>query len=166
MSNTPPGMPQIVDQGLDLAPYRPSKAQTVAKARLQAHLASRAGLVAVEAMTQAELVAVSGDRRVAKWLQDPSFAAWFTDRDTFVTQAASMKEAALAVLEDIILGDMDPKLLTAKDKLKAIDILFNLTGAYPKHNQVRFLDRDLEQMDEASVDRELLKAGVDPARLR
>jgi hypothetical protein len=154
-----------VPQKLDLAPFRPSKAQSVAKAKLQAYLASKVGLVGVEAMTKEELTTVTGDRRVGRWLLDPEFAAWLTDRDTFVTQAAALKEASLQVLEDILLGDLDPKLLTAKDKLKAIDLLWQLTGAYPKHTQVRFLDRDLDALTEDEVDRQLLAKGMDPAKL-
>lgn len=149
---------------LDLANFKPSSAQAKAKARLQAALAQRQGLVSVEALTQAELVVLAGDRRVGRWLQDPTFAAWLTDRDTYVHHAVALRESAVQVLEDIILGDYDPKCLTAKDKLKAIDVLFQLTGAYPKSTQVKFLDRDLDAMDEAEVDRQLLAKGVDPAK--
>ena len=79
----------------------------------------------------------------------------FTDRDTFVHQAVAMRETALGVLGDIILGDLEAKVLTAGDKLKAIDILLKLTGSYPRLAGARFLDRDLDTMDEAQVEREL-----------
>lgn len=152
--------------GLDLAPFRPSKAQALAKSKLQARLSERRGLVSVEAMTADELATLAGDRRVVRWLGDPGFAAWLTDRDTFVHTAVSLKDAALQVLEDILLGDYDPKCLTAKDKLKAADMLFQLTGAYPKTNQIRFLDRDLDGMDEATVDRLLIERGVEAEKIR
>lgn len=161
-----PTEPVSALQGLDLSPFRPSKAQAMAKARLNTYLTAKAGLVGVEAMTKDELVRASGDRRVGRWILDPEFAAWLTDRDTFATKAAALKESAIEVLEDILLGDMDPKVLTAKDKLKAIDLLMQITGSYPRHTQVRFLDRDLESMEEAEVDRQLMAKGVDPARLK
>jgi hypothetical protein len=138
----------------------------LAKSRLQARIAERRGLVSVEVMTGAELSELAGDKRVIRWLNDPGFAAWLTDRDTFVHTAVSLKDAALQVLEDILLGDYDPKCLTAKDKLKAADMLFQLTGAYPKANQVRFLDRELDGMEEAEVDRLLTARGIDPVTIK
>lgn len=138
----------------DLAGFQPSPAQALAKARLQAALQARAGLVDTASLTAQELVAWSGDARVARWLRDPAFATWLTDREDFVHKATALKDTAVAVLQDILLGDLEPKVLTAGDKLKAIDLLFKLTGSYPRA-QLRFGDRELDAMDEAEVDRQL-----------
>jgi hypothetical protein len=157
--------PQVPAGTLDLAPFQPTKTQALAKARLQAALANRVGLVSVESLTVDELVAMGGDARVKRWLKDPDFVSWYTDRDTFVHNATALKETALQVLADILTSPRD-RSVQAKDQIKAADLLFQLTGAYPKTNQVKFLDRDLDNMPEADVDRLLIERGVDPAKLR
>lgn len=103
-------------------------------------------------------MSLAGDARVAKWLRDPAFAAWLYDRDTFVHRAVALKDLALRVLEDTLLAEYEPKVLTAKDKLKAADMLLQLTGAYPKAAPAKFLDRDLDAMDADEVERQLAAA--------
>lgn len=142
----------------DLAPFEPSQTQALAKSRLHQRLAERRGLLDLESLTLDQVVALAGDARVERWLRDPAFAAWLYDRDTFVHRAVALKDLALRVLEDTLLAEYEPKVLTAKDKLKAADMLLQLTGAYPKAAPARFLDRDLDQMDADEVERQLAAA--------
>lgn len=146
---------------LSVDPFRPTQVQALARARLHARLQERRGLVDPAAMTADEIVELSGDRRVRRWLADPEFAAWLLDRDTHVHRAQALKDAALDVLEGVLFGDLEPKVLTAKDKLAAARMLLELTGSFPKAREVRFLDREVDAMDEATVDAELRKLGVE-----
>lgn len=141
--------------------WAPNRPQTLAKARFERRLAERAGLVDLAALTLDEIQELAGDKRVRTWLADPSFAAWFTNRDTFVDQAVSMKELALEAIEEILTaerGDGRDGTVTAKDKLAAAKELLSLTGAYPRKEVVRFADRDLDGMPDDEVARQLAEA--------
>lgn len=135
--------------------YRPTPLQSLAKARLQDRLADLGDRVDLASVTLTELTAMCGDRRVATWLKDPAFAAWLTDRDDFRHRAVAMKDLGLQVLQDVLLHELVPKVCTMADKLKALDMLFRLTGAYPPKQAVTFLDKDLANMSPEDADREL-----------
>lgn len=141
----------------DAQPFAPTRTQALAKTRLHARLAATSGITDVESLTLTQLVAWCGDRRVEAWLRDPQFALWLFDRDSTATHIQSLKDLAVATLEDILLADYEPKVLTAKDKLKAADMLLQLNGAYPRQAPRRF-DAELEAMDDAEVTRQLDEA--------
>jgi hypothetical protein len=147
----------------DLESFRPSAEQQRAKARLHARLRERAEVVDLASLTADEVATLAGNRRVLTWLRDPGFAAWLADKDTFATNALAMRELAVQVIGEVLLSDYEPKVLTAKDKLKAADMLLQLTAAYPaKQREVRFLDKDLDAMPPDQVQAELrkLRAGL------
>ena len=162
---TPPAVGQDGFQ-----PFLPTTAQAVAKSRLQHALAALGGVTDLASMTADEIVKAAADRRVLQWLKDPAFAAWFYDKDEFVHRATALKEVALAELEHIIrMDDDNPKTLASK--LKAIDMLLQLTGAYPGKRTAAdalddHLDRLLGKMSEAETESKLasLKAKVASGR--
>lgn len=139
----------------DVQPFKPSQAQALAKARLLARLAEVQGIHDLESLGLDRAVEWARDRRVRDWLRVPGFAAWFFDRDDFVHRAQSLKDLALETLEAVLLADLEPRAVTARDKLKAADMLLTLTGAYPAKASIRFLDRELDAMEPAEVDRQL-----------
>lgn len=140
----------------DLTVFRPSQSQEYAKARLHDRLKARADLVDLASLTAQEVADLAGNQRVLGWLKDPAFAAWLADNDAYAYTALALRETAVAVLADILRADYEPKILTAKDKLKAADMLFQLTGAYPaKSKEVRFMDAELERMPADQVRAEL-----------
>lgn len=150
-------------EGVSLRPFRPSPAQALAKARLHHRLAARQGLTDLESLDATQVVDLAGDRRVRGWLRDPEFAAWLYDRDDWQPRAVALRDVAIDVLEDILLGDYDPKVLSAKDKLKAADMLLNLTSSYPKtvarkgeSVEPELTDAEVQQQLEA-LQRKLLK---------
>lgn len=149
---------EILPPARAFEPYRPSALQSLAKARLQDRLADQADRVDLASMTLTELTAWAGDRRVGVWLKDPAFAAWFTDRDDFRHRSVAMKDLGLQVLQDVLTHELVPKVCTMADKLKALDMLFKLTGAYPAKAPGQFLDRDLAAMSEDEIDRQLANA--------
>lgn len=159
-------MTSEADKSLDLMPavkldgWLPSQAQSLAKARLHAKLAERQGLVDVMALSTVELCQLAGDRRVATWLRDPSFSTWLTDRDDFRHRSVAMQDLGLQTLQDVLVMDLEPKVCTVADKLRALDMLFKLTGAYPAKAPTRWLDPDLDGMSRDEVDRELALAAV------
>lgn len=142
----------------DLEAFAPTLEQGRAKARLQARLRERGGLTDLASLRADEIAQLAGNRRVLTWLRTPAFAAWLADSDTYAHQAVAMRELAVQVIGEILLGDYEAKILTAKDKLKAADMLLQLTGAYPaKSREVRFLDKDLDAMPPDEVQAQLAK---------
>lgn len=141
----------------DLSPrdlFWPTIAQSEAKARVEAWLATRKGMISLEALSQDDLALRCGTRKVLEWLKDPGFQAWFYERDAFQVKAQALKEHALAVLQELAFDDSGA--VAPKDRLKAADMLFTVTGAYPtKTKEVRFLDRDLDAMPDHEVERQL-----------
>lgn len=137
--------------------FGPSEAQAGAKAKLYGWLDARKGLVGIETLSQDELASACGTRRVLEWLKDPEFQLWLYERDVFGLKVQATKEAALAVLRDIALdtsGAMAPK-----DQLKALQMLLELAGAFPsKTKEIRFLDKDLNDMPDHETDRQLVEA--------
>jgi hypothetical protein len=141
----------------DCRPFNPTPEQALAKARFHARLAERSSLIDAESLDPDDMVEAAGAPKLYKWRELPGFWDWFLDQDTFHHRAVALKDRAMAELEDIIGSEYIEKILTAKDKLKAIDMLLNLTGAYPaKQREVKFLDKDLEAMTPEEV--ELQKA--------
>ena len=140
-------------EGLRPSTRKPGKADQLAKAKLHRWLAEQRGLIDVETMTIEEVRQVAGERGVAL-LKDPELGPWFIDRDTFNTKLLSYREQLLEELAGLAFQPLDPedKSFSAKDKLKAQDMLLNLMGAYPSRQKVvKFLDREVGQMDQAQV---------------
>jgi hypothetical protein len=155
-----PEIPAVGQDGFQ--PFLPTTAQAVAKSRLNHKLATLGGVTDLASMTADEVVKAAADRRVLTWLRDPAFAAWFYDKDEFVHRATALKEVALGELEYIIRLDDEgnPKALSAK--LKAIDMLLQLTGAYPGRRTASdalddHLDKLLGKMSESETDSKLVQ---------
>ncbi len=143
---------------VDLETYKPSHEQERAKARLQLALRERGEVTDLGSLTADEVAHLAGNRKLLTWLREPGFAAWLGDKNTWMVSALALQETVIAVLADILTSDYEPKILTAKDRLKAADMLLQLTGSYPaKSKEVRFLDKDLETMAPDVVQAELAK---------
>ncbi len=154
----PPPSVQLagINPRVELELFAPTVTQARAKARLHAQLREHAETMDLDRMPAQEIAELAGHTRVLQWLKDPGFAAWLFDRDSYVYDALALRETAVQILGDILLSDYEPKILTAKDKLKAADMLLTLTGAYPaKQRDVRFLDAGLDAMPDDQVQAEL-----------
>src|SRR4051812_34629306 len=95
----------------DLQSHSPTMEQSRAKARLTLKLRERADTTDMACLTGAELVAMSGNSRILKWLQDPAFAAWIADKDTIIHNAIALREIAVQKLGEIVMADYEPKVL-------------------------------------------------------
>lgn len=145
----------------DIKAFEPTKPQLLAKVRFERRMAERQGLIDVGALKIEEIAAMAGDRRVARWLDDPEFGAWFTNRDDFVERANAAKQAFLDRITealDMEIGDGRDGTITYKDLLAAADKVWKLAGAYPKEAPVRFADKDLDAMPDDEVQRQLAEA--------
>lgn len=149
---------KLADADEFLAPYRPTPARERAKVRLEAKLRELGGSRDLESLTEDELVEYAGDRRILTWLRDQEFARWLAERDSFMTSALAARQEIIDMLIGIVRSDYEPKILTAKDKSKAAEILLNVTASFPaKQKEVRFLDRDLDNMPDDQVKSETAK---------
>ena len=140
--------------------FAPTLAQSLAKAKFEKVLESRA--VTVDAaqlalLTIEQLTALTGERRLAKWAaKDEDFLPWFLDKEDFGNKVRAMAEARLGKLLDIIDAPLEPKLLTAKDQLAALNMLFQLADKFPnKRKEITFLDREVARLNEDEVARQL-----------
>lgn len=149
-----------------LGGWTPTQAQMLAKARLHARLRDLSILTDIGSLAPARLAELAGDRRLSRWLDNPDFVAWVYDRDDFAHRAIALKDEAIQVLADILRAEYEPKVLTAKDKLKAADMLLQLTGAYPsKTKEIRYLDKDLAELTEAEATKQLADVQAELAAL-
>jgi hypothetical protein len=147
-----------LSRAVDLESFRPTLEQERAKARLQLALRDRAEHIDLATLSADEVAGLAGNRRVLTWLRDPGFAAWLADKDGWVADALAMRQTVISVIADILTSDYEPKILTAKDKLKAADMLAQIAGMYPpKSREVRFLDAEVERMSPDQVRAELSK---------
>jgi hypothetical protein len=137
---------------------RLTKRQRITKARFHDALAQREamGLTDMAAIDQDTLVSMTGTRHVLQWVQDPTFAAWFFDRDVFKHRVAALRETALERIEDVLNGELEERVLTAKDRLRAAELLLQLADAFPaKQKIVKWLDKELGDLEDSEVKRQL-----------
>ena len=140
----------------DAQEFSPSRTQSSAKARFWAKLKEQAGLVELSTLTKLEVVQLSGSKAIEGWLKDPKFALWYFDKDSLSHRLHALKETAVDVLEEILLSEYQGGILTAKDKLKAADLLLQVTGSFPSRTkEVVFADERISKMSEDEVEREL-----------
>jgi hypothetical protein len=137
----------------DATPFRPTESQALAKARFDQWAAEYRGVVPLANIQVADLERVCLTTQLGKWLRDQDFAAWFFNQTAFMLAGQAMKHTALDVLQDLVL---DPQ-VAPRDRLRAVDMVLKLAGAYPDPaaSRVRFLDAALNDMDEAEVARQL-----------
>ena len=133
--------------------FNPTVEQALAKIKLHDHLDSGLGIHTIETMPLDLMCKIVGTRKLNTWVKDAEFAAWWTNRESVRQRARALVDSALFELEDL----MTNQEVAAKDRLKAIDMLLNLTGSYPKAAPPRFLDKDLESMDAQEVERQTKK---------
>tara|TARA_R110000868_G_scaffold408361_1_gene691412 strand:+ start:114 stop:557 length:444 start_codon:yes stop_codon:yes gene_type:complete len=130
--------------------FNPTPEQSLAKIKLHEFLESGSGIWTVETMPLDVMCKLVGTKKLNTWIRGAEFAAWWINRDSTKQRARALVDSALFELEDL----MTNQEVAAKDRLKAIDMLLNLTGSYPKAAPPRFLDKDLESMDAQEVERQ------------
>lgn len=145
-----------IDQS-GLCNFEPSKSQKVAKTRFWRTIRANPLLAtSIEDFTLDALVMHSGAKRLTDWIdKEPLFLAWFCDENFEEITIQSMAMDALKEVYDIMTSPMEEKMLTAKDKLNAANLLLQLADKFPnKRTEVRWADRDVGRMGEEDVRRE------------
>ncbi len=140
--------------------FRPTETQMMAKSRLHKALASKKFLVDENNLRIEDLEVMCGSRSVEKWCTaSPMFLLWLLDRDFEEVKLAAYAQIAIGEVFRILQSDFIEKTLTAKDKLKAAEILLNLADKFPsKKKEITYLDKDVANMDGDTVNAELVAA--------
>ena len=150
--------------------FVPSKAMERAKARLWDTINSNPYLTtALEDLTLQAIVEMSGQPKILDWMDtNPSFLSWFCDQKFEKYDMEAMAQVARRVIEEILTAPLEEKLLTAKDKLNAANMLLQLADKFPnKRREFVYVDKELGRMGLDEVDREtkrldkLLTNGID-----
>lgn len=136
--------------------FSPSRTQSIAKTRFWNRFNEEAGFLDLESLSRDDVVRLAGTKQVTGWLKDQGFARWFFEKDSLVHRIQSLKETAVDVLEEVLLRDYEDRVLTAKDKLKAVDLLLQVTGSYPSRTkEIVFADARINAMSDEEVEKEL-----------
>lgn len=140
-------------------PFTPSEEQRIIKARLHQTLSERSFAVDVESLTMEQLVGMTGDKRMEKWAKDsPAFLSWLLDKDVFKFRAQAYAEIALEQLYSILVEPIEDKLLTAKDKIAAANLILQIADRFPnKRKEMVWLDKDVGRLSEEDTDRKILE---------
>ena len=108
------------------------------------------------APTIAQVIETTKSRSIETWSRKPGFKEWF-----FNDQEAGQK---LEYLFDIGLDALEALIISgerASDRLKAIELVAKLSQKIGKPEaQVKYLDEDIQGMNERQLDEYLRKVGV------
>ena len=132
----------------------PASIKARAKERFYRRLEDHAHLYDKEyVMARPELMCqLAGTERILDWLKDDRFSNWWWDEHVVKDELMSMRETAVSRLKDILTSDE----VSAADALKAARMIFELTDQFPsKKQEVKFLDQELNNMDERAAEHEI-----------
>lgn len=140
--------------------FSPTHAQWMAKERLKSARKNKTFLVDESNLRLEDLEAMCGSKSIEKWAKSsPMFLWWLLDKDFEETEIQAFAQAARRKVHEIMMGDPIEKIRTAKDQLKAAEIILNLADHFPaKKKEVKWLDKDLEDMSEDVVQVQLAEA--------
>ncbi len=146
----------------DPSQFKPTRPQDLARERVRLHLESAGMSVQLHAYPFQQIAQWARAPKLAEWLQDPTFSAWFLADFEPEAQRRINVAANYRWLE--LVRD-DPHVEIAV-QLKAVQEMLKLDGAYPaKAATVRFADAEVDGMtdDEASAELARLKAQLGPS---
>jgi len=107
-------------------------------------------------ITIAQVINITGCRSVETWAKRPGFKEWLINDQEHGQRLEYLFDIGLDALESLILtGER------AGDKLKAIEQVAKLSQKIGKPEaQIRFMDQDIQEMNEKQIDAYLKKLGV------
>lgn len=142
----------------DFDGFHPTRPMQAAKARFWKTIRSNPLLSAnIGDMTLDALVMHSGARKLIDWAdREPLFLAWFCDEQFEEVTLQTLASEAILEVYDIMKSPMEAKILTAKDKLAAANLLLQLADKFPnKRREFVYVDKELAKMTESDVDKEM-----------
>lgn len=149
--------------------YEPTRAQTMAKSRLMAHMELHPPEVGT--IDTAYLVKYTGSAHVQEWMDsDPNFIYWLLDKDYIDHEKNAYRQLALTILRDVAMGNIEELKTNSKgieyvsrtpvkDRVKASEILLNYADAMPaKRKDIRWMDEDIGKLSGDSLEQARKKA--------
>lgn len=136
-----------------LAPFEPTPSQREVKARFWAR-ASENPLIDPASLPVARVAEIAQSAAVRTWMADPTFAAWFLNKDSARHQIEAGVEIAVQRLVEILRStDVGPKgSVTAAAQVNAAKLLLEYAGyAPPSRREVVFHDKQIQGMDEPAL---------------
>lgn len=136
--------------------FTPTYGQSMAKQRLQEALEANDFMFDKNSLTLEQLQSLCRDKQLPKWAKEPGFLPWLLDRDDFRKRVNAYADSVLEVLIDIVEMPLEPKVITAKDKLQAVNLLMQLANKFPaKQTKVVVLDKELDKLGDDEVDKRI-----------
>lgn len=140
-----------------MSDFEPNKMQNRAKIRFIHNLSEQAAVLDKESLTLDDIAKLADTDRVKDWaVHSPNFLPWFLDLDRTGLDLQAHAEAAIKLLRDIMDAEPEPKILTAKDKVNAANILLQLADRFPsKRKEIRWLDQEVGKLTEGEVQKQI-----------
>jgi len=140
--------------------FVPKEEQARAKVEFYRWLDNTGGLRSAESVGLDELARVCRTAKIREWMVKPDFQRWFYNRDYFGVGVEALRDLAVEELKRIA---FDPTgLIEPKDKLKALNMILQLSDAYPKTAPqavvIQGIPPEIQAMPDAEVER-LLQEG-------
>ena len=139
---------------MDIVNFKPTRAQQLAKARFYKYLEYNP-MIKLESLSVSAMEKACKSRSLDKWMGQEGFKEWWYDDNAVPAKIAACAELALERLYEILTSDIESgkeAKVTARDLLNAIDKVLELNSLYPnKQKEIRFLDKEIEKLDESSA---------------
>lgn len=137
--------------------FKVQSSMHIAKARLKSFLKNNPQ---ASNLSLDDLCKICLTQRLRVWIDKyPKFLIWFIDIEYETVRMDAYKENAIDVVMKIMNSKYAEGVLTAKDKLKAAEMMLQITNTFPqKTKETKYQDKQLESMDSDTVKTELKKA--------
>jgi hypothetical protein len=99
---------------------------------------------------------VTGSASLKKWWDEPGFLEWFVNREEARERLEYLFMLALGTAEDLLTDEK----AQASAKVNMIKVLAELANKFPSKTQEKYLDDDINKMDEAELKMYLEKKGI------
>lgn len=141
--------------------FKPTKAQSRAKAQFQNKAEQNPLLGPRESLSLQKMEKLSGVKDLSTWMKQEGFREWFLNADYNRELLESAVELAVKEAINILETPSDGERGSPKpsDKLAAMKVILEYAGYAPKKQaEVEYQDKEIAQMDEAKLDKMINKA--------
>jgi chemotaxis regulatin CheY-phosphate phosphatase CheZ len=107
-------------------------------------------------LSMAEVIRVTGTSSLKEWWPEAGFKEWFMNREEAREKLEYLFMKALNTAEDIL----DDPNAQANAKVQMIKVIGELANKFPNKQQERFVDEDINKMDEKQLKHYLEQRGV------
>lgn len=139
--------------------FRPTEAMGFAKLEFYRWLDGAGGLRSAESVGLDELARVCHTTKIRDWMQNPAFQRWFFNRNHFSMTVEALRDLAVEELKGLAFDKTG--LIEPKDKLKAINMILQLSDAFPKAAapvMIQGIPPEIQALPDVEVERQLQEA--------